>query len=218
MQKTERTKIKICGLTRACDIDFVNEALPDYIGFVFAKSRRRVEEEQAKLLKSRLREGITAVGVFVDAPEEQIIRLTDAGIIDAVQLHGKEAPETVARIKEKIRCPVIKALRPEERQLSQTFMEAYERAGADCFLFDGGAAGPRDSAAVYGGAGQAFDWTLLHRPHIPFFLAGGLNITNIEKAVRTVRPYAVDISSGVETGGKKEREKILEIVDAVRRV
>lgn len=216
MKETVCTKIKICGLTRECDIAYVNEAMPDYIGFVFAPSRRRIGEEQAKQLRAGLDRGITAVGVFVDAPQEQIMRLLDAGIIDAVQLHGSETPEYVEQMKGNTRCPVIKALRPEERDLALGCLGAYERAGVDGFLFDSGVSCGKGGIASYGGTGKAFDWRLLPDTALPCFLAGGLNMHNIEEAVSYVRPYAVDISSGVETDGAKDRRKILDITAKIR--
>lgn len=213
-----RTKIKICGLTRECDIDFVNEALPDYVGFVFAKSRRQVNREQAQHLRKRLRPAVKTVGVFVNEPEEQLVRLAKEGILDMVQLHGSETPEFVEKIKHRLDCPVIKAVRLEEQSYPASFFRSYEQAGVDVFLFDSGAVWEENADARYGGTGRPFDWQLLPKTECPCFLAGGLNTENIEKAILLTRPYAVDVSSGVETDGVKDKDKILEIVRRVRNV
>lgn len=190
-------KIKICGLSRECDIDFVNEACPDYIGFVFAKSRRKVSAEQAQLLKMRLDKKIISVGVFVNQEIDFITELVNKGIIDMVQLHGSEDNDYIHRLKEKAVCKIIKALNPENNP-------DYD---VDYLLFDNGT----------GGTGKAFDWHQIKEAYgKPFFLAGGLNIDNIDQAIKIVDPYAVDISSGVETDGYKDKDKIIEIVRRIR--
>lgn len=205
------SKIKLCGLSRNCDIDYVNEALPDYIGFVFyEKSIRYVTPGKAYDLKCRLSDKIKAVGLFVDASQEDIVSLADKGIIDMIQLHGCEDAEFINRLKDKISVPIMKAVRVKDRR----DVEKASEINADYLLFD---AYCRNMA---GGTGKMFNWDLLKNTTInkPFFLAGGLNRENIETAVKTVNPYAVDISSGIETNGVKDRDKIIEIVRRVRNV
>jgi phosphoribosylanthranilate isomerase len=201
-------KIKICGLFRDEDIGYVNEAVPDFIGFVFAKSRRQVTAEKAAKLRNNLREGITPVGVFVDAPAEEVAALYRDGVIAIAQLHGSESPDYIAELKERCGAPVIKAARVESR-------EDIVRAasfGADYLLLDHGS----------GGTGQRVDGSLLGDEYylgglsIPCFLAGGIDLNNIEEALR-YRPFAVDVSSGAETGSVKDREKILRLVEKVRK-
>ncbi|MCL1940600.1 MAG: phosphoribosylanthranilate isomerase [Synergistaceae bacterium] len=190
-------KIKICGLSRECDIDYVNEALPDYAGFVFAESRRKVSADQAYTLKRRLDPAITAVGVFVDQDITFISELLKSGIIDIVQLHGHEDEKFISAVC----APVIKAVRIGEKSEIGKKIDC----PANYLLFDSPSAG----------SGKTFDWSLIPRTEKPFFLAGGINIGNISAAMETA-PYAIDVSSGVETGGVKDRDKILEIVRSVR--
>ncbi len=223
------TKIKICGLRRECDVGYVNEACPEYVGFVFANTRRRITVEDARRLKRNLRKEIQAVGVFVEEEREKVAWMLQEGIIDIAQLHGGEPAEYAEWLKRNTGCPVIKALHPEEigrsmpynvksctqiqiQNQGRDFYREYIEAGVDYFLFDSG------SRTQAGGTGKVFDWSLIPEGGHPFFLAGGLNAGNVEEAVRAVSPYAVDISSGVETDGCKDREKILEIVRRIRNV
>jgi len=198
-------KIKICGLFRERDIDFVNEAEPDYIGFVFAQSRRQVSPLQAAALRRRLIKNIIPVGVFVNAPVEDILSLYKDGVIDIAQLHGEEDEIYIANLK--ARCssmPLIKAFHigtlPEEN---------WKASCTDYVLFDSGA----------GDTGNSFDWSLL--PPIqtlpPWFLAGGIGCDNIAAAA-ACNPYGLDVSSGAETKGVKDRDKILDLVQRVRKI
>lgn len=202
------TKIKICGLSRQEDIDFVNEALPDYIGFVFAKSKRLITEETAMKLKWKLHPFIQTVGVFVNEDNNRIIRLCREKVIDIVQLHGDESREDILKLKAQIKNPVIKAIRTEN---SQDISRAAELS-CDYLLFDAFKEGQ------HGGGGETFDWTLIKDVNTPFFLAGGLNSGNVVKAISMVKPYAVDISSGVETDGVKDKSKIIDFITKVRSV
>ena len=199
------TKIKICGLTRFEDINAVNSAKPDYIGFVFAESKRQVDIETAKRLKSALNQEIKAVGVFVNQPIEEIISLANARIIDIIQLHGDEDEEYISNLREEVSLPIIKAMRI--RQKSDV-----KKTKSDFALFD------TYDKNQYGGSGVSFNWELLKGYEGEFFLAGGLQSDNIEEAIKTVKPFCVDISSGVETNGIKDQRKILEIVEKVRRI
>jgi phosphoribosylanthranilate isomerase len=209
------TKIKICGLFREQDIDYANAAVPDYAGFVFAPSRRQVTPAQAAVFRSRLRDDITPVGVFVDAPVEQIAALYRDGVIALAQLHGHEDVDYIAALKRLCPTPVIKVVRIDSRKAAPPDDSAWEAVIkndlaidiADFFLFDNGA----------GGTGQAFDWRLLTSLSItkPYFLAGGVNADNIAVALE-LSPFAIDVSSGAETGQVKDREKMLDLVAKVR--
>ena len=195
-------RIKICGLFRDCDIDYVNEAKPDFIGFVFAKSRRQVSGEWAEAMRSKLRSEITPVGVFVNESLANVARLLNNNIIEMAQLHGAENEHYIQELKSLTQKPIIKAV----RVLSHDDIEAAQHTVADFLLLDNGT----------GGTGESFDWSLVRQVTKPFFLAGGLKADNIEQAIVATSPYAVDLSSGVETGGLKDRAKILEIVRSMR--
>ena len=206
------TKIKICGIRNFEDIEFINEAFPDFAGFVFAKSRRQVDYGKAYLLRSELRKGIRTVGVFVNEDIALIRKCCDAGIIDMIQLHGDEDGEYIASLRRIVSRPLIKALRIGTGFRPEQLSPLLEGAGTlyDYPLFD------TRSHQVYGGTGQSFDWNLVKACERPFFLAGGLNALNVADAIRAVNPYCVDLSSGVENDGVKDRTKILEIVGLVR--
>jgi len=194
-------RIKICGLFREQDIEYVNEARPDYCGFVFAESRRRVSPALAARLRTRLADGIAPVGVFVNAPAEDIATLYHDGVISIAQLHGAENGEYIARLKEAAishgaPIPVIKVIISKELK-----QEAPQTTGADYYLVDSGA-----------GSGKTFNWDLLKSQKFekPWFLAGGIGLDNIEQAM-ALDPFAVDISGGAETDGIKDRQKILQL-------
>lgn len=210
MTERAETKIKICGLSRTEDIRYVNEARPDYCGFVIEvpKSRRNVTEEQLRKLRSGLQEGIIPVGVFVNADPRLVAKLLEEGIIDMAQLHGREDETYIQRLRKLTGRPLIQAFSVAEAgDLDRAFFSS-----ADWILLDHGK----------GGTGERFNWEILeqwlsgHTPSKPYFLAGGLSCDNIPEAVRRCRPWAVDLSSSVETGGKKDREKILAATAAVR--
>ena len=195
-------KIKICGLSRPCDIDAVNEERPDYIGFVFAKSRRQVTPEAARALRERLRADIVPVGVFVNETAENILAVVNAGVIDMIQLHGSEDEAYIRRLKALTDRPVIKAVAPQ----SGDDAGAWAASKADYLLLD----------SPGGGSGQTFDWGLIGDVGKPFFLAGGLGADNVLQAVERVRPFAVDASSGVETDGVKDPLKIKKLIGVIR--
>jgi phosphoribosylanthranilate isomerase len=189
-------------MTRLCDIDAVNELRPEYVGFVFAPgSKRRVTPDQAAELSAHLTDGVAPVGVFVNEPIENVCRLTDSGVIDVVQLHGSEDEAYITRLRERFHGVVIQAfkIRSEEDVLKAN------RSSADFILLDSGA-----------GTGTVFDWKLAGQIRRPYFLAGGLNPENVREAVRTLKPYAVDVSSGIETDGLKDRAKMAAFADAAR--
>ncbi len=198
------TRVKFCGLTRICDIEAANELRPDYVGFVLApQSRRYVPPEAARELKHRLAPGILAVGVFVNAPVDEVARLLEEGIIDLAQLHGGESEEYIQTLRILTARPVIKAFRVETRE----DVEKAQASGADLVLLDSKTAG----------SGTAFDWALLEHVKRPYFLAGGLHPGNVGDAVRAFRPFAVDVSSGIETNGVKDRAKMAEFMASVRK-
>ena len=216
-------RIKICGLSRSEDIDYVNEGRPDYAGFVFAQSKRQVTPGAAEQLRSRLAEGIVPVGVFVNEQIDEIIALYNNGIISIAQLHGGEDDDYIAKLKEKNNSlPVIKvckfvsikrkknAIEKEENNRDFAYF-AYSgiinSKKADYILIDSGA-----------GSGKTFNWDLLKKLKIekPWFLAGGINPDNIVKAL-ALNPFAVDVSSGAETDGIKNREKILQLIAIARK-
>lgn len=194
-------KIKLCGLTRRCDIDWANELLPDYVGFVFAGSRRRVTDEQAAQLRNILREDIPAVGVFVDEPIDHAAALVRQGVIQLVQLHGAEDEGYIRELRRAVSAPVIQAFSVR----SSEDIQAAGRSSADFVLLDHGA----------GGTGRAFDWSLAAALDRPYFLAGGLHPGNAAAAAE-LRPYAVDVSSGIETEGVKDRQKMIAFVRRIR--
>jgi phosphoribosylanthranilate isomerase len=202
------TKVKICGLRREEDIRIVNKYLPDYIGFVFADSKRKVTGEEAHRLKSQLDERILSVGVFVNAPIEEIAALVKAKIINSIQLHGDEEENYMSALRSMIKeaVPIIKAL----RAVDTVDIEKGRKLPADYFLLD------TYSAEHYGGIGKTFDWNIVPGDFGKFYLAGGLNSGNVTRAIEMLHPYCVDISSGVETEGYKDEKKVAEFITAVR--
>lgn len=198
-------KIKLCGMFRECDIDYANEAQPDYIGFVleFPKSHRSIDKTTAHRLRSRLSPEIKTVGVFVNSPETTCAEYANCGIIDLIQLHGGEDKDYIRRLRELTGAPIIKAVKVRS---ADDIVQA-QTLGADFLLLDNGT-----------GTGQSFDHSLIDRELIrqPFFLAGGLTPENLRRAALDINPYCVDLSSGIETDRVKDREKMLAAVRAVR--
>lgn len=202
--------VKICGITSAGDAQAAIEAGANLIGFNFyAKSPRLISEGQAAEIRSKLPKKVKAVGIFVNWLPADVITLRSSVKLDAVQLHGDESPETVAEIAPVV--PVIKAFRVEP-EFPITALDEYSRAFA--FLFDAAHTGQ------YGGTGRATDWdvarlaALKHR----IILAGGLKVENVAAAVRIVRPYGIDVASGVESSpGKKDHDLLREFIKEVRR-
>ncbi|CDD63444.1 n-(5'-phosphoribosyl)anthranilate isomerase [Firmicutes bacterium CAG:882] len=196
------TKVKICGLSRECDIEYANRLKPDYIGYVFwQRSRRYVTREQAEALTRRLDGAITPVGVFVDEEPELVSRLANDGTIKLIQLHGHENEEYLRELKSMTDAPIIKAFKirgDEDIEKANTFPSDY-------ILLDNGY-----------GTGQTFDWSFVRGIKRPFFLAGGVNADNVRDAIDKLSPYAVDISSGVETDGYKDFDKMLHFINKVR--
>lgn len=200
-----RTRIKICGLRRPEDIRGVNEAGPDFAGFVIhvPRSPRNVTAGEAEALSRLLSPGILPVGVFVNEPEESVARLLNAGIIRLAQLHGQEDEGYIRRLRQLTDGKLIQAFSIREKK----DLERAAASSADYILLDHGK----------GGTGSSFDWDLVEAMDRPWFLAGGLTCRNLKEAIDRLHPWAVDLSSGVETEGKKDAEKIRRAVEIVRR-
>lgn len=196
------TRIKMCGLRRPEDIEAAGELLPEYIGFVFFPgSKRYVAPETARALKAGLNPGIRTVGVFVDEKPETVAKLLSDGTIDMAQLHGSEDEAYLADLRKRTDKPLIRAFRVRG---AEDALRA-QASSADEILLDAGA-----------GDGKTFDWSWLRQVKRPYFLAGGLTPENAGRAVRELKPYAVDVSSGIETGGFKDIVKMRAFVRAVR--
>ena len=199
------SRVKICGLTRKEDIDAVNQVLPDYIGFVFAPSRRRVDIKAAAILKEKLDPRINAVGVFVNENISVILEIVRNRVVDLIQLHGDEDDSYARQLKETCNCPVIKAVGVSDALPSLP-------VSPDYFLFD-------TISEQRGGVGRSFNWRILKKYHgIPYFLAGGLSVENVADAIRLLSPFCVDVSSGVETNGFKDPGKINRFVQTLRKI
>ena len=196
------TSIKLCGLSREEDIAAVNTFMPEYIGFVFwQKSKRYVDIETAKKLKGALSENIKAVGVFVDEDIDVVADLLVQGVIDMAQLHGKESESYIKSLRELTGKPIIKAFLVK----GEEDIELANQSIADFILLDAGL-----------GQGECFDWELLSKLNRPYFLAGGLLPENVPDVITNIRPYAVDVSSGIETDGHKDVSKMGRFVADVR--
>ena len=192
-------KIKICGLKRREDIEYVNKYQPDYIGFVFAGKKRKLTYDQVVDLKKYLTSSIQVVGVFVNEDISFVEKLVKEHVIDLVQLHGQEDQKYIQALKEKVDVSIIKAIQIKNED---SFNEHYD---VDYYLYDHGT----------GGTGESFDWSMLKEVDKPVFLAGGINLLNIDDALKK-NVYALDVSSGVETDGFKDEKKIKKIVRRVR--
>ena len=198
------TQIKICGLSRPCDIEFVNQYRPDYCGFIinYPRSRRNVSPEWVRRLTAHLDRAVTPVGVFVDQELELVAGLLHSGAVAVAQLHGHEDEGYLARLRD---------LAPEAelwkafKVRSEEDLDRARASSAHRILLDNGY-----------GTGKTFDWTLVTDLGRPFILAGGLTPENLPGAIRAMGPDCVDISSGVETDGLKDPQKIRAAIAAVR--
>ena len=199
-------KIKICGLRRREDILAVNEAKPDYCGFIieFPSSFRSVTADEVRELVEELDPEIRPVGVFVNAPMELVRTLLDDGTLALAQLHGQEDESYIRELKTYTDRPIIKAFSIKTTE----DIEKALQSPANYILLDQGG----------GGTGKTFDWSLIPEIRRPFFLAGGIGAANLEQAIREIRPYAVDLSSSVETEKWKDPAKIRQVVDIVRKL
>ncbi len=196
-------KIKICGLKRLEDVEIVNKYKPDFVGFVFADSKRKVTLNLARQMKQNLDDSIQSVGVFVDAAIDEILEIHKRGIIDMAQLHGSESDEYIEELRQKSNCQ-LKIINAIEMDDEKDLLE-YDNSTADYLLFDSGK-----------GSGKTFDWRLIRQDlKKEFFLAGGLNYQNISRAINEFDPYAIDLSSSVETNGYKDELKIKKVMEAM---
>ena len=210
-------KVKMCGISKVETIPAVVEAKPDYMGLVFAPSKRQVTVEQAEILVEELHKQcinhydtkvVKTVGVFVNETLDNLVRIADTANLDAVQLHGDEDETFIQSLKERTNVEVWKAI--QIRTAADT--EKWIDSSADMLLFD---AYHKDER---GGTGEVFDWSSLDAFERPFMLAGGIDSTNVARAIRTVRPYGIDISSGIETNGVKDDEKITAFTKIVKSI
>ena len=217
-------KVKMCGISKVETIPAVVEAKPDYMGLVFAPSKRQVTVDQAKTLVEELHRGyaqkygsdtehdkndtIKTVGVFVNETVDNLVTIANEANLDAVQLHGDEDETFIQSLKERTNVEVWKAI--QIRTAADT--EKWIDSSADMLLFD---AYHKDER---GGTGEVFDWSSLDAFERPFMLAGGIDSTNVARAIRTVRPYGIDISSGIETNGVKDDEKITAFIKIVKSI
>ena len=205
-------KIKICGMRRSEDIEMANRYKPDYIGFVFADSPRKVSYDQAKELSELLSDEIVPVGVFVNEHMKLIVDLFKDGIIEMAQLHGDEDEKYIRNLKDKSieetgkQIPVINAIEIKDGDDYNDELLKWRDSASDYFILDSGK-----------GSGKTFDWSLIDKESEFFknsiFLAGGLNSENLALAIEEFNPFAVDLSSSVETDGFKDEEKIKEIIE-----
>ncbi len=197
-------RVKFCGLCREEDVDYANRLRPDYVGFVFAPGRRRtLTPNAAAALREKLAPGIVPVGVFVNQPPEEEAALVRQGVIEVVQLHGNEPPEALRRLRTLTPAPVWQAFAMAGEEAVAAAMESE----AELVLLDGQKAG----------SGQPFHWQrLLPGVRRPYLLAGGLTPRTVGEAVRTYHPYGVDVSSGIETDGRKDFEKMKAFLEAVK--
>lgn len=197
------TKVKLCGLMTPDDAFAANTLIPEYVGFVFAPSSRRcISVTTAKNLREILKSDIKTVGVFVNDTAENISQLCENRIIDVIQLHGNENEEYIRHLRSLTGKPIIKAFKID----SESDVLAAENSSADYVLLDSGR----------GGTGKAFDWSLVKQINRDYFLAGGLDSENVAEAIAKLNPYAVDVSSGIETDGRKDANKMRAFVSAVK--
>lgn len=212
-------KIKLCGMMKPCDIEYANRVKPDFVGFIFANTRRKISAAQAKQFREALDAEIPAVGVIVNEDISVITSLVQNGCIDLIQLHGEEDADYIRRLREVCDVPVIKAVKVQT-------VEQIRQAAAlpvDYLLLDTYRKG------VLGGTGEAFDWELLREAKAaagdaaegelfgkPYFLAGGLHAGNLREAA-ALGSYGLDVSSGIEADGSKDFTKMVEVMELVRK-
>ncbi|MGN0367286.1 MAG: phosphoribosylanthranilate isomerase [Wujia sp.] len=210
--------IKLCGMMRECDIEYANLAKPDYVGFIFADTRRKITKQQAIRFRELVEPDIKCVGVFVDAPVEQIAEIVKSGCIELVQLHGKEDAQYIEKLRSLIQVPLMKAVRVEN---AQQIADA-AKLDVQYLLLDTAVKG------LPGGTGKQFDWKLIEQAKSldansqegclfgkPYFLAGGLQLENLEEA-KSIQSFGLDISSGIETDGYKDKDKMIEVVRYIK--
>lgn len=197
-------KVKICGICHESEIAIMNELVPDFVGFVFArKSRHFISPEHASYLRSKLKPGIKSVGVFNNESLHSVAMCVETAGLSMVQLHGDETGEYIAALREYVHCPIMKVYKvakpiDAEKALYST---------ADYVMLDGGNAGD----------GKTFDWSMLGRMRRKFFLSGGLNPDNIQQALLLdPQPYALNTNSGVEAHRTKDFRKVMKFIQTVK--
>ncbi|MBC1579575.1 phosphoribosylanthranilate isomerase [Listeria seeligeri] len=198
-------KVKICGLKKAVDVEAAVENGADMIGFVFAKSRRRISIDEAHELAKKIPASVKKVGVFVNPTEKELVEAIQKVPLDIVQLHGQESQEQANRTD----AEVIKAFPVKNGQLPSNindYLNAYILLDAPAEEYEGG-------------SGKTFDWEKINSQLLTtdkLIIAGGLNATNVTEAIARFEPFAVDISSGVETDGEKDPEKIKNFIKTAK--
>ena len=199
-------EIKVCGIRRKEDIDIINKYKPDYIGFVFAKSKRQLTPQAAAKLSSMLDGDIKTVGVFVNASYEEVYDAVNTASLDVIQLHGDENEEYILGLN--VKCEIWKAVRVKDGA------DIPDIAGVDKILLD------KYTKNEYGGSGQTFDWSSVGNilTDKPLILAGGLDKDNVRRGINIFNPICVDVSSSVETDGFKDAEKIKEFINIARKL
>lgn len=193
-------KLKICGIRRIEDVEIINKVLPDYVGFIFAPSKRQINLETAIILKKKLDSRVKTVGVFVNSSIDYITNIVKKGVIDLIQLHGNEDELYISELRKKVSVEIIKAVKVNE-------FNSIDSSTASYILLDSG-----------GGSGQTFDWKLAPKINRPLFIAGGISIDNIKEAIDFFNPFALDISSSVETNGFKDYEKIINLSNKLDKI
>ena len=211
------TKVKICGLLRVEDINYVNEVLPDYVGFIFAKSRRQVKLDEAAKLINLLDKSIKTVGVFVDEEVDKVKEIAEKLSLNILQFHGKEDETYINQFNgfstwKSVAIKVDLNKETYNREKYQKVLDSCNKYNIEGILLDSSVKGAE------GGTGVSFDWSLIPKLNInkKLILAGGLNPSNVRDAIDRVKPYAVDVSSGVETDGFKDFNKIKKFMEKVR--
>lgn len=201
------TKIKICGITRLEEVEFINKLEPDYIGFVFAESRRKVNLEQSVILGRALKGSIKKVGVFVNADVEYVRKVVKEAGLDVIQLHGSENQQYIDNFRGTEIWKAINIISHDDIQKTREYT-------VQGFVFDSLVNGTR------GGTGKCFDWNMIKGVNCSskLILAGGLNGNNVRKAIEVAKPYIVDVSSGVEEGGIKKFELCRDFIEEVNRL
>lgn len=197
-------KIKICGIKNEDEAKIINECRPDIVGFIFAESKRKIDSNKAKILRKIIASDIQTAGIFVEQNEDEIIEIYNEKIIDIIQLHGNYDENTVQNLKEKTNAKIIKVIRVNDN--------SYEiNTKADFILFDA------YSKDKYGGLNKTFNWNIKINSNVPYFVAGGINENNVVEMIKKLNPYGVDISSGVEAGGFKTKEKVSNIIKIIKK-
>ena len=195
-------RVKICGINSPEDVEIVNELKPDYVSFAFYKNKRQVTYEKARKLKQILDKDIRVIGVFVDENTNVVASAANDDLLDVIEFHGNEGPGEIERIKAFTSKPIIQGFRIRSRADVEVALDSHA-----------------DSILMYSDSecGVPMDWKLLTNVTRPYFLAGGLNAYNIEKAIKICHPFAVSVTTGVETDGIKDREKMAAFIKMARR-